>query len=180
MKEVTVCGDKKIYVFDDLFKMQEKEHFFEYMQTSNYKITSNSSSIDNDYSTITSFYSEEELSSGRLKFYYTEGYKFIDKMFDLSKRQKKQIRVNCFSNSSRNLPHTDNLGLTLLYYVNLKWEVHWSGHTAFLNEDLSEIEHTIIYKPGRLVIFDATIPHMILIPTKEADYHRLTFVIQYK
>ena len=48
---------------------------------------------------------------------------------------------------------------TALYYPHPDWNIHWGGHTFFFNEKLDSIEYTAAYKPGRLVIFDGSIPH---------------------
>ena len=48
---------------------------------------------------------------------------------------------------------------TALYYPHPDWNIHWGGHTFFFNENLDSIEYTAAYKPGRLVIFDGSIPH---------------------
>jgi hypothetical protein len=54
-------------------------------------------------------------------------------------------------------PHDD---LVILYYANLEWQDHWEGETMFFAED-GEIELTSKYTPGRIIVFDAKMPHTI-------------------
>ena len=55
--------------------------------------------------------------------------------------------------------HSD-YDLVALYYANPKWEEHWEGETMFFSEE-GEVEYTSKYKPRRVVVFDASIPHTI-------------------
>ena len=73
---------------------------------------------------------------------------------------------NCWSLVSSPLStyyyHTDSLEdsdeVTVLYYVNTRWDKNWGGETLFSN-DLGECEIAVEYKPGRIVIFDSAIEH---------------------
>ena len=50
----------------------------------------------------------------------------------------------------------------LLYYVNLSWTDGWHGETLFYNpHNLKEVEYTSLYVPGRIILFDGTVPHAI-------------------
>lgn len=61
--------------------------------------------------------------------------------------------------------HTDdgakeyNEKITLMYYLNSKWDISWAGETSFLNENNDEILRSIIPKPGRAILFDGFIKH---------------------
>ena len=49
-----------------------------------------------------------------------------------------------------------------LFYVNLDWRDGWHGETLFYNlEDLKEVAYTSLYIPGRIILFDGSIPHAI-------------------
>ena len=63
--------------------------------------------------------------------------------------------------SSVHYTHTHpNESLVLLYYANRQWEEHWEGETMFFAEN-GEVEYTNKYTPGRILLFDATMPHTI-------------------
>ena len=50
----------------------------------------------------------------------------------------------------------------LLYYVNLDWRDGWYGETLFYDpDDIEKISFTSLYKPGRIILFDGSIPHAI-------------------
>jgi hypothetical protein len=66
-----------------------------------------------------------------------------------------------------------------LYYANLEWEQHWHGETLFYSEDLNEIDLAIRYTPGRIVVFDATIPHSIRPQSNVANNYRFTYAMTF-
>jgi hypothetical protein len=47
---------------------------------------------------------------------------------------------------------------TTICYLNPQWRPDWGGETIFVNE-LGEIAHAVLPKPGRLVVFDGRILH---------------------
>jgi hypothetical protein len=49
--------------------------------------------------------------------------------------------------------------LTIMFYLNDNWSLDHGGETFFLNHDKNEIEHAVIPKPARAVIFDGFIYH---------------------
>jgi hypothetical protein len=58
--------------------------------------------------------------------------------------------------------HSDYLkesqGVTIMFYLNKIWHVSYAGETIFV-DSFGEITHSIIPKPGRVAIFDGSIPH---------------------
>jgi len=177
MKEISVCEGKKIFVFDDLFSLYERSIFYSFVNNSLFKITGSDRSASAYKNKITSPYGEDDVIN--MGFYKTKGFDILNNKFNFN-IEKKQIRVNCSTSSESCEVHHDGEGLTLLYYANLNWELSWSGHTIFLNENLTDIEYVSAYKPGRVVVFDGTIPHMTMLSNHQAKDNRLTFVIQYK
>lgn len=49
--------------------------------------------------------------------------------------------------------------ITIMFYLNDNWNFDFGGETFFLNHDKNEIEHAIIPKPARAVMFDGFIYH---------------------
>lgn len=73
--------------------------------------------------------------------------------------------------------HPDNFkpdSITVLYYVNLKWDQDWDGYTIWRNEDLSQIEFVADFIPGRIAVFDSNIPHKATVPSLDAPGFRFT------
>lgn len=55
--------------------------------------------------------------------------------------------------------HPEEKGLTALWYIAPEWNVEWGGETLFFNSQM-DAEVVVSPKPGRLVVFDGTIPHV--------------------
>jgi hypothetical protein len=49
--------------------------------------------------------------------------------------------------------------VSIMFYLNHKWDLNFGGETFFLNKNKNEIEHAVIPKPARAVIFDGFIYH---------------------
>ena len=62
-----------------------------------------------------------------------------------------------------------------LYYVNLEWRDGWHGETVFYNPDkLNEIAYASLFVPGRIILFDGSIPHAIRPQSIKAPKFRFT------
>lgn len=177
VKDVTVCDNKKIHIFDNLFSFEERYKFHDFITSSYFRINGSDDSSNLYRNQIYSSFNSQDMEN--MTFYETKGFQTVDSLFSLSSRKIHQIRVNCCLPTESSEVHKD-FSLTLLYYVNLKWQINHGGHTIFLNESLSDIEYTSAYVPGRLIIFDGSIPHMIILPNNQANAARLSLVIQYK
>lgn len=187
MKKIKV-NDKEILIFDDLFSYATRVGLYSFIVKSLYR----TDGFDNEYPedagghNLYSSYSIQDL----------EAMKFLDipeikevlnyvKGYDI-----QQTRVNLSTLNDKNRFHTDisgtnfttkkEVGKTLLYYPNMKWDIEWGGHTLFANENMTEIEYCTLYRPGRIILFDGSIPHCILPPTNLAPTYRYSFAIQYK
>lgn len=73
--------------------------------------------------------------------------------------------VRCYANAHtfgvEGYPHTDSRtpgNYTTICYVNPVWKPEWAGETIFLN-DMGDIAHAVLPKPGRVVVFDGRIVH---------------------
>jgi Rps23 Pro-64 3,4-dihydroxylase Tpa1-like proline 4-hydroxylase len=92
-------------------------------------------------------------------------------------KRLKRIWINAMTPTHVPRIHPDSFAegaVTLLYYINLKWEADWDGFTIWRSNDLQKIEHVSDFKPGRLVAFDSKIPHKATVPSYDATEHRFT------
>jgi SM-20-related protein len=64
--------------------------------------------------------------------------------------------------------------LTSMIYGNKEWDINWGGETIF--SDGEEILKSVTPKPGRLIIFDATILHTGRVPSPAFPNFRYTLV----
>jgi hypothetical protein len=89
--------------------------------------------------------------------------------------------MNLCTTSDKYFYHTDGKpgDLTLLYYANVEWDINWEGETPFASDDLKHIEYASPYTPGRVIIFDASIPHKSTQPLPGAPYYRFTFAAKF-
>lgn len=84
----------------------------------------------------------------------------LDKIFKLS---RAYASANTYGFSGEY--HTDdgakeyNEIITIMFYLNDNWNFDFGGETFFLNHDRNEIEHAVIPKSARAVIFDGFIYH---------------------
>lgn len=55
---------------------------------------------------------------------------------------------------------------TLMVFINYKWKKEWGGEFQLLKKckDNIEVTHSIEYIPGRVILFDGSIPHRGLDP----------------
>lgn len=174
-KEIIINNNKKIHIYDNLFTYQERLAFMEFLQRSFFKV--NGTDYDYRDNQCYSAYTAQDLHM--MNFLQTDGFKKLNEKYHLEGRDIKQIRVNFSTVAEKNRVHEDTTPITLLYYANTTWELDWGGHTFFLSEDLKDILYTCEYKPGRVVVFNGTIPHMIMAPSILALKSRFSVGIQY-
>jgi len=176
-KEIITSSGKSIYIYDDLFSLAEKEFFYDFITSSYFKWGTADGPLSEVKDQISSKFNNADLE--RMRFTESDGFQLLKKNHLILNRSPDVIRVNLSPPYESSAVHTDNSfkgSVTVLYYVNLKWELNWNGHTLFMSDNLEDAEYTCLYKPGRVVVFDATIPHMIM---TQVPRHRFSFVLQY-
>ena len=170
---------KIIDIYDNVFSFAEMDRFQEYINNANFRIDgADNEAIPLEMQTYSKFTHDD---CNAMEFYQTNAYKKLNDKYEFYNMNCKQIRVNLTTPAEKNRLHVDALtgGLTLMYYANKKWELDWGGHTLFMNDVMGDAEFTCICKPNRLIVFDGTIPHMIMTPSNLCPTYRTTFVIQY-
>lgn len=77
--------------------------------------------------------------------------------------------------------HVDNLRkeecITAIIYAHSTWAVSWGGETVFYTED-GELLTSVFPQPGRLVVFDAAVPHAARAPSRECPALRTALVFK--
>lgn len=179
-KLITTSNGKKIYVYDNLFSFVDRIKFFRYVSGSHFKL--------NNYDGINTYlrnqfgsrYSHDDVNN--MGITQTDAFKKLEEKHSFSKRDVVQARVNCITPFEQGGYHTDfeKDGLTFVYYCNLKWDLTWAGQLIFGSESLDEIEYASFFIPGRVIVFDGSIPHMIVGPNMYAKECRISFAIQYR
>ena len=72
--------------------------------------------------------------------------------------------------------------ITALIYGNNNWDANWGSETVFFDKIGSDAEiiKSILPKPGRLVLFDANIPHTGRVPSSMFPNYRYSLVYNLK
>lgn len=73
-----------------------------------------------------------------------------------------RLYANCNPYGTNAYIHKDDGDYTMVYYPALKWDAEWEGGTCFYEQDINgeyDAIRYVSYKPNRLVLFPAHIPH---------------------
>lgn len=182
MKTITTSSGKKIHIFDDLYSYTDRIDWLRDLTAGlNYKPLGGDNGIEfrGDYNLVSILTEHDKIYQDIMNHPASTNFTTF-----LNNCEIDQIRVNLSTLHDDNRIHTDgsrmNDPITLLYYANTRWDTSWGGYTLFMNDELTEVEYCSIYKPGRVILFDGSIPHSVAAPTKTAESFRYTFVIQYK
>jgi hypothetical protein len=179
-RTINFPNNKLLAIYDDSLSFNDRYKFFNYIKNSIYRIGGNDGSGQDQADQIQQIYSVFNPSDiEKMGLVDTEIFKEIAETHDLSNRELKLIRVNFSPPSERNFIHCDAAGVTVLYYASISWKLEWGGHTLFMDDLLDEALYTCIYRPGRFVVFDGTIPHMIMTPTVMATQYRYSLALQF-
>lgn len=92
--------------------------------------------------------------------------------------------VRCYANAHtfgvEGYPHVDSRkpgNYTTIFYINPIWKPEWAGETVFMN-DLGDIAHAVLPKPGRMVMFDGRIVHAARALTRICPAMRVTLMFK--
>lgn len=168
IEHITKSG-KIIRVWDDFFPLDIRHYIFRQIMMAGFKLSLTSDPIITDQTSVLHLTCPINLAD------------LMSMKFDISSivGNKKFMNswLNLNSAHERTQYHVDIAEpdcVSILYYANLKWDINWDGGTIWRSEDLKDIEFISDYVPGRLVMFDSTIPHKAIQPTYEAAPYRIT------
>lgn len=172
----TTKSNKIIEVYDDLYDYPKQVQIMKWALGAPFFFNvSNDSLLTDQGSQLTC---NSKLAVAREE--YIEKFE-LEKTESLYNRIKDKNLSRCWINAStaQHVPryHPDSFkqgSITILYYINLKWDVDWDGHTVWRSDDLKEIEFVGDFTPGRVCVFDSSIPHKGTIPSTTAPTFRFT------
>lgn len=175
MEEYVVDKNKNITVYDDLFSLQYRTYLYKFVNSSLFRIGWEDSS-DQDKQSYRNLY-----SSYSDKDFYDSGFicelEKTDAIKELDGYKISKVIVNLSTPSDVNFIHIHQQSKVLLYYVNLDWKDGWFGETLFYSENQRNVDYCSPYTPGRLIAFDASIPHCIRPQSVLAQLFRFTLSI---
>lgn len=167
---------KEVHIFDEVFDFATRDKIYQYVTNSLYKVGEFDGSLleNRKTSTLISTYNLGDVEALGLNKLPPE----ISKILDGYIPHRAYVNL-CRPDDSFHI-HTDHSTKmwTLLYYVNLDWHIEWGGDTVLLKEDMT-IDYVSQYTPGRVLLFDGTIPHLIRPSTRLAPENRFTLAIKY-
>jgi hypothetical protein len=170
-REVLIDG-RTVRFFDGAVDFSEREKIYSVVRNSFFKIgNEDADAIESSASKyMCSYYSPQDVDATGIMaaIVDTPVFPFIVGL-PLTK-----ATVNLSTPSDTHWAHDHRGQVVLLYYINKHWKHDWAGETLFFNDDLSEVECTSIYKPGRIIVFDGEIPHSIRPQAVDAPTYRFT------
>lgn len=179
MKELFTSEGCRITVYEKPFKFNFMTSFYEFCQSSLFRIGWGDGETDSmrQNSYLHSEFSEDDLvRSGLLGAINSS-----DARQELEGYDIQRCVVNLSTPADCHFPHVHNdADKVLLYYVNLEWREGWHGETLFYSDDKQTIEHAMNYTPGRVIAFDASIPHSVRPQSHICDKYRFTFAVMLK
>ena len=151
-------NNKIIQVYDDIFDFRYRDKIYNFIKKSLFQVGwADSSMPEKSYEFLYSEYSKEDVN----KIGFLKKIENTSIMEHLKGLEYKHTKVNLSTSSDANFVHAHPEKLAILYYVNMDWQDGWHGETHFYDENGKDIIFTSPYTPGRIIVFDATIPHAI-------------------
>jgi hypothetical protein len=173
MREIRTASNKVIKIYDELFDYHHRVAIMEKIANLYFKF---SSSYDRELETQTSSWScHSNLNPQDVDMFFIFHSKELQKEFE--GYEPIRMWVNAATKDNDFGYHPDDLTpeyKSLLYYANISWDINWDGQTIWRSENLKDIEFISDYVPGRVVVFDSTIPHKPIISNKQAPTFRFT------
>ena len=183
-------SSKKIFVIDNAFSFQEREHFFNFIKQSFFVFSGFSDSNefkkrDHGKPFLQSFFNKEDVN--QFNFLSCEGSNFFLNILQDYHFIRSYVFVS--DHSIQHSYHCDFIDhstklrgnhLTLLYYPNLEWDNSFGGETLFANDQINDVVFTSMYVPGRVIIFDSSIPHKMSAPSTSCPFYRFTYVMNWR
>ena len=168
-----------IKAFDDIFLFKERQHYYEFIKDSNFRIGWPDRPADpkNELYFFSAYSPEDIQNLGIIKDIAASNSENAEELRGLIKgREPATAVVNCDQFSTVHWPHTDSKPHieVLLYYVNLEWNTEWYGETLFYDEAAQEISAAVSYRPGRVLFFDGSHPHSVRPSSRVAPNFRFT------
>jgi hypothetical protein len=87
--------------------------------------------------------------------------------------------LNVTVTSDAHFTHSHAEKKVVLYYLNQEWQDGWHGETLFFSENSKDIVFASRYVPGRVIVFDGSIPHSIRPQSRIAPQYRYTLAMVY-
>lgn len=178
MKELILPSSRRIAIYDDLFTLDFRSAAFQFATRSFFQIGWEDSLEEKKrgHVYLHAFYSPEDVA----RLGILEAIAASEAAHELRGYVVEKVILNLSTPADSNFVHTHPEDKVLLYYVNLDWQDGWHGETLFFSENTKEVCYASPYTPGRLIAFDARVPHTIRPQSHIAVKFRFTLAIVLK
>ena len=168
----------KIEVFDNQVPFAVREKAFDYCSRANFSlgwtdrpVVDHEKSVPNVYAS----WSQEQLDASGIFTYIAP---CIEETAFFTSRRIESAVVNLVRPSDVHYIHSHPGKQVALYYCNLDWEDGWYGETLFHDpKDLNRISFASAYTPGRIILFDGSIPHAIRPQSINGPKYRISVTV---
>lgn len=186
MKEkiIKVDDQREIIVLDDAYNYAEISGFYKSAIEMQYQIY-NSSDAECQHQ------EDHRRLAARLDIgcpfmgaiFKPEVTEYLKKHIPQDRFKGERVYMNLGIHSDEHRSHVDQFnvgfGKTVLVYINKKWDVDWGGETAFYDDKREELLYMSQIVPGRILIFDGSIPHSAKPQHFHAQPYRFTLAIKF-
>jgi SM-20-related protein len=172
MKQFTFSSGKKLWTFDNLISLEDRYNAFIAMKRSNFQLGWKDTETEegSKYDYFYSLYNNRDLDN--LKVYHTIMNSPVSELVQGMTLSKAIVNLSTPSNVYFLHAHPEKR--VILYYANMDWSPNWHGETLFYDEACRDIECAVSYIPGRIAVFDGSVPHTIRPQSFAASQLRFT------
>jgi hypothetical protein len=174
--------DKKIEIVDGIYNADDMLKFSSFANGSTFAISrvgSNAPETSQYQKTLQSHYTLTDILNPKFDIFRNE---YILNYLKKNNLRVYEYYVNLSTSSDIYTYHVDSYSKnskTMLYYCNLEWESTWEGETHFSDETMRDVIVSCSFMPGRVCLFESTIPHKSSQPSPNAKFYRLTFTSKF-
>lgn len=173
-----IIDKKKIHVIDGAVAEPDVKEFFNFVSGLSFR--RNERDHDGDLYPIFSVDFKpdfmEETAIGNI------AAKLLQRIYPESCFQLFRSYINMSHYGDLEYPHRDcavkGTDVTVLYYVNLKWDYQWGGETMFYEGGDTRL--AVLPKSGRFLIFPGSIEHIGSVPSRACNESRFSLAMKYK
>lgn len=173
-------NDKKIEIYDDVFSFGELQAVYKYTLNSLYKPHRRAL----DYPGVDTKYTPTLKAT--LSLPDILNFAFFQSVWVRNFLKERNYRIystyiNLCTASDTYSFHTDNGSYQLpsmLGYLNMVWDPCWEGETHFSDERGKDTLVSAGFIPGRIIVFDSSIPHKSSQPGPMADNYRYVLAVK--
>lgn len=177
---INTKSGKLLIVYDDLCPISLINDIFFQLRSQEYPLVPSNDTVLQDFKGVNGFGKNIDIEFIRSILDSIKSPEAFQLKRIINRGEIEKSWINLFNrDNSTNRYHADahsndSSYLSLLYYANSKWDLEWDGGTVFRTDDLSEVEYLSDYKPGRMILFDSSIPHKIYSSSYNAHPYRFT------